>query len=186
MAPSVPGASSSPVPAVSPTGAPRSFGITYSRRRMDHIQDDASSRLQTSPTVGHRPRAIRPTPVSASEGSWNSRGINALDKRDAVKPHASSSACAILCLQETKRASFDQFFIRLLAPRNLDCFAYSPSLGLVGNSGGLLMVWDVACFSGLSVQALPFGLHVKLVSRLSSITIHVVNVYGPCVEPARS
>ena len=36
---------------------------------------------------------------------WNIRGINATDKWDDVKQKIEESACAIVCLQETKRAA---------------------------------------------------------------------------------
>ena len=63
---------------------------------------------------------------------WNVRGINSQTKWDAIRDKIIESACQIVCLQETKRKNFDPFYIKKICPRNLDKFAYSPSVGASG------------------------------------------------------
>ena len=67
---------------------------------------------------------------------WNVRGINAMEKCDAVRDKIEESACSVVCLQETKREHFEMSFIRKFAPRRFDHFDYIPSVGASG--GGSL------------------------------------------------
>ena len=77
---------------------------------------------------------------------WNVRGLNSQDKWDALRNKIDESSCSVLCLQETKRESFDMAYIRKFAPRRLDKYDFIPSIGL---SGGILVVWASAVFDGL-------------------------------------
>ena len=52
----------------------------------------------------------------------NVRGINLQAKWDALRNKIDESSCAIVCIQETKRDSFDASYIRNFAPRRLDKF----------------------------------------------------------------
>lgn len=63
---------------------------------------------------------------------WNIRGINVVEKCDAVRDKIEESACAVLCLQETKREHFDMSYIRKFAPRRFDQFDCIPSVGALG------------------------------------------------------
>jgi hypothetical protein len=80
---------------------------------------------------------------------WNIRGINSQDRWDdlANKINANKineSNCNILCLQETKREIFDSSYIRKLCPCRLNQFAFAP---YVGNSGGLITMWNGNAFN---------------------------------------
>jgi hypothetical protein len=46
--------------------------------------------------------------------------------------------CDILCIQETKKDSFDDSYIRYFCNRSLDKFAFGPSIGA---SGGFITIW---------------------------------------------
>lgn len=46
--------------------------------------------------------------------NWNIRGINSQDKWLAIGKKIEESACAIVCLQETKREMFDVVPIELI------------------------------------------------------------------------
>ena len=76
---------------------------------------------------------------------WNIRGLNDSNKWDAVRNKVEESACAVFCLQETKRQDCDSAFVRNLAPRCFDIFDFIPSIGA---SGGILLVWNSSVFSG--------------------------------------
>lgn len=43
---------------------------------------------------------------------WNVRGINSDKKWDAVRDRVVESMCDIICLQETKKQSFDLLFLK--------------------------------------------------------------------------
>jgi exonuclease III len=59
--------------------------------------------------------------------NWNIRGLNSDDKCNAIREKIEESACAVFCIQETKRDHFDHSFIKKLAPKRFNKFAFSPS-----------------------------------------------------------
>lgn len=62
-----------------------------------------------------------------------------MEKWDAIRNKIEESACSIVCLQETKRETFDMVSIRKFAPRRLDSFDFVPSVGASGGqSAGAL------------------------------------------------
>jgi hypothetical protein len=77
--------------------------------------------------------------------NWNIRGINSEKKWSALSNKIDECGCDIICLQETKRQSFDHQYLQKLCPRRLSKFAYLPSIGA---SGGILIVWNDAIFKG--------------------------------------
>jgi exonuclease III len=107
---------------------------------------------------------------------WNIRGINSQEKWDALRDKILESSCQVLCIQETKRENFDHFYLKKICPRNLDSFAFSPS---VGASGGLLIVWNSSLFYGTVVQTNSYAITISLLCRLDKRHIHVTNIYGP-------
>ena len=72
--------------------------------------------------------------------------------------------------------------IRKFCPRRFDNFAYVPSNGA---SGGIIIVWNSAVFTGTLVQSHSFGMVVNFTSVHNSERWTLVNVYGPCTGPAR-
>jgi len=60
---------------------------------------------------------------------WNVRDINGQAKWDALRNKIDESSCAVVCLQETKRESFDAPYIRNFAARQLYSFGYISSVG---------------------------------------------------------
>lgn len=75
--------------------------------------------------------------------SWNVRGLNSQEKHDCLRAKIQECASNIICIQETKRESFDSFYISKFCPRFLKQFAYHSS---VGASCGLLMIWSESFF----------------------------------------
>ena len=114
--------------------------------------------------------------------NWNIRGLDSEGKTDAVKAKIEESACSVYCLQETKKEAFDHSFIKKLAPKRFDKFAFSPSAGA---SGGILMGWNNSIFSGEVVHCLKFALTVKFTSRHDNNSWLLTTVYGPCQGPER-
>lgn len=79
---------------------------------------------------------------------WNIRGINSEKKHLAIRNAIDLSGCSVICLQETKRDTFDAAYVKLFCPKKFDKFAFVPSSG---NSGGLITIWNSSMFTG-SVQ----------------------------------
>ena len=85
---------------------------------------------------------------------WNIRGINDSRRWDAVRNKIEESSCSIICLQETKKESFDSAFIRKFAPRRFDNFVFAPS---VCASRGILVLWNSSHLSGQVMEIQPFA-----------------------------
>jgi hypothetical protein len=47
---------------------------------------------------------------------WNVRGINSESKWDAIRSKIVESNCDVVCLQETKRESFDSQYVKNFCP----------------------------------------------------------------------
>jgi exonuclease III len=77
---------------------------------------------------------------------WNVRGLNPEGRQREIRSKIKESQCAVVCLQETKCEYFDHGFIRKLCPKIFDNFVYSPSIGA---SGGIIVLWNSAIFTGL-------------------------------------
>jgi hypothetical protein len=109
--------------------------------------------------------------------NWNIRGVNSAEKWPLVHNKIEESSALIVCLQETKKESFDMNFIKGFAPRRLDQFAFVPSDGA---SGGLLVLWASNLFTGTILLHESFGLVIHFQSTLSEENFTLVNIYGPC------
>jgi exonuclease III len=107
---------------------------------------------------------------------WNIRGINSKEKWDAIRAKISESSCQIVCLQETKRESFDQLYTKNFCPKNLDSFAFSPSSGA---SGGIITLWNSSIFTDSTIQANAYCVTVKFINNLDNNYFFLSNVYGP-------
>jgi exonuclease III len=108
---------------------------------------------------------------------WNIRGINSEDKHNALRTHIDSSGCAIICLQETKMASFDHSYIRKICPKRFDKFICFPS---DGNSGGLVVIWNSAIFKGELIENISWATKIKFYSTQSTSFWYLANTYCPC------
>ena len=76
---------------------------------------------------------------------WNIRGLNSPEKWPLIQSKIDESLASIICFQETKRGEIDINFLKKIAPRRFDQFAFVPSEGA---SGGLLVIWAGNTFSG--------------------------------------
>jgi len=88
----------------------------------------------------------------------------------------------VVCVQETKKEHFDVAFIKECCPPSFDEFVYVPSCGA---SGGLLIIWKSAVFSGLVMHCESFALSVHFTATQSAQEWVLLNIYGPCHGQAR-
>jgi hypothetical protein len=81
--------------------------------------------------------------------SHNIRGINSDIKWNSLRNNILESNCDIVCIQETKKESFDDSYIRLFCNHYLDKFALGPSIGA---SGGFIIIWKGSLFEAEVVE----------------------------------
>lgn len=108
---------------------------------------------------------------------WNVRGINSEGKWESIRNKIVESQCDIVCIQETKREVFDLPFIKLFCPPPFDSFCFLPS---VGASGGMLVVWKGAVFSGTEVSSNSFAILIQFTSLHNNESWLLTNIYGSC------
>jgi hypothetical protein len=84
--------------------------------------------------------------------------------------------CDIICFQETKRETFDHSYIKNFCPRKFNNFAFYPS---IGNSGGIITLWNGNLFNGIVVDSSKHHVTVELTCNLSGFKWYLTNIYGP-------
>jgi hypothetical protein len=105
------------------------------------------------------------------------RGANSDKKWDALSNKIEESGCDIVCLQETKREHFDLKYIKNFCPKKFNKFVFLPS---VGASGGTIIIWNDALFSGEQLFQNDFSILVKFTCNLSGNIWILTSIYGPC------
>jgi hypothetical protein len=75
--------------------------------------------------------------------SHNIRRINSDNKWNSLRNSIMETNCDILCIQERKKDSFEDSYIRKFCNRSLDKFAFGPSIGA---SRGFLKIWKSSHF----------------------------------------
>ena len=80
---------------------------------------------------------------------WNVRGLNNPAKRKVVREFFASLRVNVVCLQETKLDTVDQFLVLQCIGPSFDSFSYLPA---VETRGGILLAWDCSCLTVDSIQ----------------------------------
>ena len=75
--------------------------------------------------------------------NWNVRGLNCPDRRTTVHETIASTPCHIVCLQESKMESVDDYTAAHIGGHRLKSFAQRPA---VCTSGGGVLVRDDEVF----------------------------------------
>ena len=109
--------------------------------------------------------------------NWNIRGLNSPDKWLAIRQKIEESAAGILCVQETKRQTFDLAYIQNFFPQRFNKFEYLPSIGA---SGGISTAWNGALFTGQLLFQNKFSLTMQFTCTSSLKPWILTNIYGPC------
>jgi exonuclease III len=113
---------------------------------------------------------------------WNVRGINSQGRWDDLSNKISESNCNIMCLQETKRETFDSSYLKNFCPRRMNQYVFSPS---VGNSGGLITICNSSVFSGRLISQSYFQITMEFTCTFSLQKIYITNIYAPCSDDGR-
>ncbi|KAG2537850.1 hypothetical protein PVAP13_9NG327119, partial [Panicum virgatum] len=109
-------------------------------------------------------------------------GINSDKKWDSIRDKIKESNCDIICLQETKRENFDQYFLKKLCPPSFDAFEFLPSIGA---SGGVITIWKSHMFQGSLAFSNEFGISVEFTSNQNGVDWILTNIYGPCTASGK-
>ncbi|MCH86865.1 cytochrome P450, partial [Trifolium medium] len=115
-------------------------------------------------------------------GGVDEKGVGGLEKRKEVRKLVGEKNPFIVCLQETKMHSCDDFLVSSLWGSSPYDFSFRPS---VGASGGLLTIWDsteVEVWSSVSREHVLWS-HGRLVK--SGEEFYLANVYSPCDSGAK-
>lgn len=105
-----------------------------------------------------------------------------MKKWNAVRSKINETWCDIVCLQETKREQIDPVFLKNFCNPCFDCFEYLPSQGA---SGGTVIIWKGAGFSGSLVFQNQYATTVELTSVLLGTQWFLTNIYAPCTTEGK-
>jgi exonuclease III len=114
--------------------------------------------------------------------SHNIRGISSETKWNSLRNNISDSTCDIICIQETKKESFDDSYIRRFCSRSFDKFEFDPSIGA---SGGFITIWKGSLFDGEIIDQNSFGHTIRFHTKLTNQTWWLTNIYAPSTPHRR-
>jgi exonuclease III len=112
----------------------------------------------------------------------NIRGLNSEAKWHAIRNKIQEIGCDIVCLQETKRESFDLNYIKKFCPRAFDSFSFIPS---VGTFGGTIIIWKSSKLEGELLMENEFAQSVEFMSKLNGQKWILTNIYAPCTPEGK-
>jgi endonuclease/exonuclease/phosphatase family metal-dependent hydrolase len=115
--------------------------------------------------------------------SHNIRGISSETKWNSLRNNISDSKCDIICIQETKKESFDDSYIRRFCNRSFDKFEFGPSIGA---SRGFITIWKGSLFDGEIIDQNSFGHTIRFHTKLTNQTWWLTNNYAPCTPHRRN
>lgn len=114
--------------------------------------------------------------------SWNCRGLGARVKRSQIKKLINLHSPSFTFVQETKIESFHPKLIKSIWNDTDVSWYSSPS---IGNSGGLLSLWNHSFFKMTSCRVERNW--IALSGIISNLSFHctVINIYNPCNVDSR-
>jgi hypothetical protein len=101
----------------------------------------------------------------------------------AIRAKIEESACAVFCIQETKREEITLAFMKKVSPKRFRKFVFSPSRGA---SSGILLGWNPFVFTGQVLEINSFFVTVLFRSTHSGEKWKLSTVYGPCTGEQRN
>jgi exonuclease III len=94
----------------------------------------------------------------------NIRGINSDGKHNSIRNKIQETVCDIICIQETKRESFNVSYLKKICPKAFDCFSFTPSIGA---SGGTIIIWKGNKLHGEVILENVYAQTVQFTSKLN-------------------
>nr|GEU56509.1 RNA-directed DNA polymerase, eukaryota [Tanacetum cinerariifolium] len=103
-------------------------------------------------------------------------GLNPKAKKDWVKEICVSHKVNFLTLQETKMESITLFDVKCSWGNFAFDHVYSPA---VGNSGGILCVWEKSLFNKINSTVLDYFVMIRGTWVCSGVNLLIISVYAP-------
>ncbi|XP_028090751.1 uncharacterized protein LOC114290933 [Camellia sinensis] len=106
--------------------------------------------------------------------SWNVRGLRRPEERGKIRNLVKDRNVDVLLLQETKRSTLDEFFVKTILPyEEMDFLGVDPD----GSAGGLLCIWRPNVFQ---LKDCCCSRNFILISSSTCFSFDcVVNIYAP-------
>lgn len=108
--------------------------------------------------------------------SWNVRGLNNPARREAVLEAAELARAGILCLQETKLSSIDQWIGKEIGGNRLSNFNFLPANG---TRGGIAIFWDDTIVNMANFSQGTHHLSAMATTITDNLSFIITVVYGP-------
>jgi exonuclease III len=114
--------------------------------------------------------------------SYNARGLGGGEKRVEIRRLVQEKSPYMVCIQETKLSTVDDFLIKSIWGDDSGGYSYQSS---VGASGGLVTMWDKSLIDVRSSMSFDHVLVIIGKVILTGEDIVVINVYAPCDNVVR-
>ncbi|GJY90861.1 RNA-directed DNA polymerase, eukaryota [Tanacetum coccineum] len=143
---------------------------------ISHNVEALSHRINSIPTAGGSFLEVMDKLVQMNFMSLNIQGLGHKAKKRWIQELCSKNKINFVALQETKSESIDLFSIKALWGNLSFDHAMSPT---VGNSGGILCVWDPNMFITEHVSSYDYFLAVMGTWSPSATKLLIIFVYAP-------
>lgn len=110
------------------------------------------------------------------------RGLNDAAHRDAVRHLVAAERISLICLQETKLAVIDDYFISQLLGAGFSYTARPPA----DTRGGILIVWKTSVWDFSNTSHRTYSLSGRLKFLADDTDMWMTVVYGPSREEEKS
>ncbi|KAE8788778.1 hypothetical protein D1007_37142 [Hordeum vulgare] len=107
---------------------------------------------------------------------WNVRGLNCSDCRASVKTTFSNTSCHLVCLEETKLSTIDNFIVASIGGNRFRNFAQHPTSG---TRGRILLLWDDNLIHVTDISISTYCLSAMVRIRASDSSFKITSVYAP-------
>lgn len=114
--------------------------------------------------------------------NWNARGLNDKSRRGGVRSLVSQSRCALLCVQETKKAAFSPPELCETAGPELTEHVALPT---DGTRGGVLLAWNPLVFRLDGIVVSEFAIIACVAPLDGGQPWWLTTVYGPTCDTAK-
>ena len=115
--------------------------------------------------------------------SWNVRGLSARPKRSSIRKIIIKNNPSFVFLQETKMEILNNKLIRTCWKSDDLEWVSSPS---VGNSGGLLSMWNKLAFQKKSIKTSRQWIAIRGIILSQEFECSLINIYNPCEVSLRA
>jgi exonuclease III len=107
------------------------------------------------------------------------RDLNRQARKDVVDQTVANCSCHLVCLQETRLDQIDTATTAYLGGFRLSNYAFKPAAGVLGNRGGLLLLWNNDHLDVSEITIGEFHISATFCVRECGTLFRLTNVYRP-------